>query len=62
MEQAQYTLTSRGGDGGGGIGCARDRGVSNGINGMPLESYNIAKILGNEVCLKILGTCTSFRQ
>ena len=29
---------------------------------MPPESYNIAKILGNEVCLKILGTCTSFRQ
>ena len=61
MEQAQYTLTSRGGMGGG-IGCARDGGASNGINGMPPESYNIAKILGNEVCLKILGTCTSFRQ
>ena len=47
---------------GGGIGCARDGGASNGINGMPPESYNIAKILGNEVCLKILGTCTPFRQ
>ena len=34
MEQAQYTLTSRGW-GEVGIGCARDRGASNGINGMP---------------------------